>query len=47
MELLNFSEEKLIFLLQAMNNFDEINYFCKNSESGSFCVFFFPVRHPF
>ena len=30
MELLNFSEEKLIILLQVMNNSDEINYFKSN-----------------
>ena len=30
MELSNLSEEKMIMLLQAMNNFDEINYFCMN-----------------
>ena len=31
MELLILSEEKLIILLQVMNNSDEINYFFKNN----------------
>ena len=31
MELSNFCEEKLITLLQVMNNFDEINYFFINN----------------
>ena len=31
MELSNLSEETLIILLQIMNNFDEINYFCMNN----------------
>ena len=38
MELSSLSEEKLIILLQVMNNFDEINYFfMKNywNKSGS------------
>ena len=31
MELLSLSEERLIILLQVMNNFDEINYFFMNN----------------
>ena len=31
MEVSNLSEEKLIMLLQEMNNFDEINYFFMNN----------------
>ena len=31
MELSSLSEEKLIILLQVMNNFDEINYFFMNN----------------
>ena len=31
MELSSLSEERLIILLQVMNNFDDINYFCMNN----------------
>ena len=39
MELLSLSEEKLIILLQLMNNFDEINYFFMNSNQNKIGIF--------
>ena len=39
MELSSLSEEKLIILLQVMNNFDEINYFCMNNYQNKFGIF--------
>ena len=39
MELLSLSEEKLITLLQMMNNFDEINYFFMNNYQNKIGIF--------
>ena len=39
MELSNLSEEKLIILLQVMNNFDEINYFSMNNYQNKIVIF--------
>ena len=39
MEFLSLSEEKLIVLLQVMNNFDEINYFFKNNYQNKIGIF--------
>ena len=39
MELSSLSEEKLIILLQEMNNFDEINYFCMNNYQNEIGIF--------
>ena len=39
MELLSLSEERLIILLQVMNNFDEINYFCTNNYQNNIGIF--------
>ena len=39
MELLSFSEGKLIILLQVMNNSDEINYFFKNNYQNKIGIF--------
>ena len=39
MELSSLSEEKLIMLLQVMNNFDEINYFCMNNYQNKIGIF--------
>ena len=37
--LLSLSEEKLIILLQVMNNSDEINYFFKNNNQNNIGIF--------
>ena len=39
MELLNLSEEKLIVLLQVMNDFEEINYFFMNNYQNKIGIF--------
>ena len=39
MELLSLSEERLIILLQVMNNFDEINSFCTNKYQNKIGIF--------
>ena len=39
MELLSLSEEKLIILLQVMNNSVEINYFFKNNYKSKIGIF--------
>ena len=39
MELLSLSEERLIMLLQVMNNSDEINYFFKNHYQNKIGMF--------
>ena len=39
MELLSLSEEKVIILLQVMNNFDEINYFLMNIYQNKIGIF--------
>ena len=39
MELLSLSEEKLIILLQVMNNSDEINFFFKNNNQNKIGIF--------
>ena len=39
MEFWNLSEEKLIILLQGMDNFDEINYFFMNNYQNKIGIF--------
>ena len=39
MELLSLSTQKLVILLQVMNNFDEINYFCTNNYQNKIGIF--------
>ena len=39
MELSSLSEERLIILLQVMNNFDEINYFFMNNHQNKIGIF--------
>ena len=39
MELLSLSEERLVILLQVMNNFYEINYFFKNNCQNKIGIF--------